>query len=328
LGFAAVLLSGPAGLTGCEALRWSHRPARGDRPIRDEQAEFAAAKGLALAKTGDYSAALAQFERAIAINPRLTIAYIGVGDIHRQQGDYDAAERSYSEAASLEPRNFDAQYLHGVTLHVLKRLGEAVRAYLRALTIRPNNVDANLNLATAYLQLHEAGQALPYARHAVQRSPDRAQARVNLAAVYRALDRHAEAVAEYQQAAELMDLTPELLLNMADSLGKLRRYAEMQTTLDELIKTSPSAIAWERLGSALFRQKRYDEALEAFNHSLEMDKDHYPALNGVGVCLLNRYVWSDKTDQQSLRRAIQVLRRSLQIHHNQPRIVELLTRYG
>ncbi len=281
-----------------------------------------------LVTQGDLDAALLEFNRAIAINPRLGPAHMGAAEIHRVKGNYKAAEKSYGTAASIEPANFNAQYMHGLMLQLLDRATDAVRAYLRALSIKPADFDANLNLATTFLQLKEPDQALAYGKRAVELNPQSGAARVNLGAVYRGLGRHADAVTEYQQAAELMELRTELLLNLADSLGRVGRYAEMSNTLGQLVKTDPSALAYERMASALFRMGEHDEALVHFNLSLELDPNHFPALNGVGVCLLNRYLLSNKSNETSRLEALGALRRSLQIERNQPRVVELLSRYG
>ncbi|MBZ0172610.1 MAG: tetratricopeptide repeat protein, partial [Phycisphaerales bacterium] len=176
-------------------------------------------------------------------------------------------------------------------------------------------------------QVNEPRQARPYAERAVRLDPESGAARVNLGAVYAALELHDAAVLEYQQAAELIDLGPELLLNLADSLGKTGRYAEMAATLDQLVRIAPGAPAYERLGSAMFRLKNYDRALAAFNEATNIDPDHYPAWNGVGVCLLNQYLWSNKQDTRARRGAIEALRRSLQIRTSQPKIIELVRRY-
>ena len=152
-------------------------------------------------------------------------------------------------------------------------------------------------------------------------------ARVNLGAIYAELGMHDAAVVEYQQAAELIELGPELLLNLADSLGKTGRYPEMVSTLSQLVRIDPSAVAYERLGSALFKLKNYDDALASFREATNLDPRHYPAWNGVGVCLLNRYLWSERRDTAARSGAIDALRRSLQIRPNQPRIIELVRRY-
>lgn len=284
-------------------------------------------------RAGDKQKALAEFARAIAINPTLTTAHMGIADIHRLDGDYAKAEQSYGRAAAIEPQNFDAQYYHGLMLHLLDRVTEAIQAYLRALAVKPDDFDANLNLSTAYYQLDENVQALTYGRRAVELNPRDGPARFNLGAIHAAMNDHAAAVKEYQQAAELMELNPPLLLNLAESLGRLQRYEEMRNTLEQLVRTAPSAEAHERLGFAQFRLGQYDpalydSALESFQNALELDPDYYPALNGIGVSYLNRWVWSDQKDSEARSRALAALRRSLQLNRNQPQILELLSRYG
>jgi tetratricopeptide (TPR) repeat protein len=293
-------------------------PSVAERWVRSAEGAYA---------SGDRERALRELARAIEINPQLTTAHMAMGDIYRTERNYESAERSYRRAAELEPTNFDAQYYHGLMLHLLERVSEAIGAYLRALSVRPEDFQANLNIATAYFQLGEYEQSLPFAQRATRLRPRDGAARFNLGAVYAGLDRHADAVVEYQQATELMDLTPRLLLNLAESLGRLGRWTEMRNTLDQLIKTSPSPAAWERLGFALFRLERYDEAKAAFESSLRMDPDYFPALNGLGICELNNYIWSDKTDLAAKDRALGLLRRSLRLNRDQPRIEELITRY-
>ncbi|MEM1183626.1 MAG: tetratricopeptide repeat protein [Planctomycetota bacterium] len=324
-GFRAVLAAAMAlglvsglSLTGCVT----------DATPTEDPALVALESGEALLDSGDQAAALAEFERAIAVNPELSTAYLGAGDVYRRTGNYQAAEERYRAAAELQPDSFRAQYSHGLSLQLLQRATDAIRAYLRALAIEPGDFAANLNLAIAYLSMNEPGQARPFAERAVDARPDDGPARINLAATYSRLGRHEEAVVEYQQAAELTDLTPPLLLGLADSLGRTGRYAEMAATLEQLVRVEPSAAAYERLGSAWFRLKAYEDALRAFRGSVRQDEDYYPAWNGIGVCLLNRYLWERGADERIRSAAIEALRRSLRLKRNQPRIVELVRRYG
>jgi tetratricopeptide (TPR) repeat protein len=277
--------------------------------------------------SGDRDRAVRELSRAIEINPTLTTAHMAMGDIYRTERNYAAAEKAYARAAEIEPGSFDAQYYHGLMLHLLNRANEAIGAYLRALDVKPEDFQANLNVATAYLQIGEPAQGVVYAERAVRLRPQDGSARFNLGAVYAALDRHADAVVEYQQAAERMDLTPKLLLNLGESLGRLARWVEMRNTLEQLIKSSPSPAAYERLGFALFRLEQYTRAKEAFASALKLDPDYFPALNGVGICELNDYIWSGNTDLGAKDRALASLRRSLAINRAQPRIEELVTRF-
>ena len=300
--------------------------------VKNTETTAAAAGHVSVAeeaiRNGDLERALAEFAKAIEINPNMTSAHLGMADIYRMQNDYGRAEQRYAKAATLEPKNFDAQYFHGLMLHLLDRLPDAIQAYIRALNLRPNDFKANLNVATAYYQLDENSQALPYAKRAVELNPQDGPARFNLGAIYAALNRHGDAVREYQQAAEFMQLTPPLLLNLADSLAKLDRYEEMSNALTQAIKNDPSSIAHERLGFARFRMGQYDASKQSFASALKLDADYYPALNGMGVCRLNDWIRSSRQDSKAKEEGMAQLRRSLQINRDQPQILEILTRYG
>lgn len=325
--FLAVLsLATLTALSGCKGLGLN-TGSTGTAPHNGARATEAADLGGRLRDQGLLDQALLEFERAIEINPTMTTAYMGAGDIYIERGDFENAEVSYAEAVRTAPNDFEPNYWHGYALQMLSRATEAVRAYLRALSIRPEDFRANLNLATAYLQLGENAQAVIYAERAVRINGDDGPARVNLGAAYANANRHSEAITQYEAAAEMMPLTSHLLLNLAESQGKVGQHAEMAGTIREVLRQEPSALAYERLGSALFRQGNYDDSLAAFRQATELDADHYPAWNGIGVSLLNRYLWSQKEDINALDQARNALRKSLQIERNQSRIAELLTRY-
>lgn len=300
-----------------------------DLPSPKTREEQSMARAVELYSSGDLESALRELERAIAYNPRFTRAYIESGDIYMELAEYEKAERQFAAAVRNEPRNYLAQYRHANVLHKLGSLEESKRAYLRALSIRPSAYDANLGLSIVLLETGTAEQAVSYAQRAVRADPPSGRARMHLGNVYAAMDQHEEAIIEYQQAADMMDAPGTgLLLNLADSLNQLQRYAEMVGVLEQLVLIEPNSVAYERLGSGYFRLRRYEEALSAFNSSVNLDPNHYPGLNGISVCELNNYLWNGKTDGDARERAVDAMRRSLRIERQQPRIVELLRRYS
>ncbi len=320
--------------TGCELFRSKSAGSSGGTSSAavEQRSEEFVLQGEAATSRGDRTVALSQFARAIEINPRFVRAHMGMADVYRIEGNYSKAEQSYRTAAEIEPRNFEAQYFHGLMLHVLNRLAEAVSVYLKALALKPDDFQANLNLATAYYQLGENRQAVPYAETAVRLSPKSGPARLNLGTIYAALGRYKDSLTEYQQASEYMELTPALMNNLAEAYGKLERFEEMRNTLLELIKKQPTAQGYERLGYASFKLGKtqptmYGAAMANFEKALQVDADYYPALNGLGVCMLNLWLESDRKDSAAKEKALECLRKSVQLNADQPRILELLSRY-
>lgn len=297
-------------------------------PVDMAAADDYVAEAEAALNTGDKDAALAAFAAAIEENPRIVRAHMGMAEIYKERQQWPEAEVASRKWVELEPRSYDARYLHGFVLHQLNRLLEAIREYRQALIIEPNSHEANLNIATAYLQLSQAVEALPFAERAVQVQPNHGPSRANLGVIYAAVGNHAKAVENYQAALELMEPSPELMLNMVESLRKLQRYPEMVNTLEALIRMQPSADAYERLGYATFKMREYERSESSYRSALQLDKNYYPAMNGLAVNLLNDYIRSNRTDNEARQEALDLLRRSLQLNQDQPKIVELLSRYG
>jgi len=277
---------------------------------------------------GNLDVALSLFQDILAENPTVTSAYLGVGDIYIIKQDYEKAEPAYGRAARLEPRNYDAQYGHGLALQMLERFVEAIRAYHRALTIRPESFNANLNIATTYLQMGEPESAIVFAEKAVEQNPQDGPARVNLGAAYERVGRNADAVVQYEAAIELMEPSPQVMMNLINVLSKDQRYNEAVNTAEFLVKIEPSAQAYERLGWGYFKLGDFSKSIDAYRKAVDLDAQHWPALNGVGVNAINTWLVSKKRDEVSRREAATSLRRSLQINPDQPKVVTLLSNYG
>lgn len=315
---------------GCGSGGGSRGPAQGERVNLEAvlDADEATQRAKLLLASGRLREALDEFERAVELNPGSVDAHIGIGDVYKGEGNLPKAENAYRRAAELGDSNFEAQYAHALVLQIMERYSEAIRVYLRALQINPRDFNANMNIGLAFVQYGRPDQGLPYAERAVRLNPGSGPAYHNLGVCYASVARHEDAISSYRAASEIMGLVPQLLLAIADSQSALEQHDAAAGTLERLIAAEPSADAHRRLGTAHFRMRRYDESLSAFRSALEYDENHYPALNGVAVCLLNDYLWSDKTNLRALEGAVAAMRRSLQIRRDQPKIIELLTRFG
>jgi tetratricopeptide (TPR) repeat protein len=324
----AVLVTG-----GCKFWSKSGDTARTEAVMIDPPSPRAGVRGRlddaeAARASGDYETALAMFRDILAQNPTVTHAYVGIGEIYLEKQDYLSAEPYFARAVRYEPRNFGAQFGHGVVLQMLNRLVDAIKAYHRALTIEPDHPRANLNMATTYMQLGEPANALAFAEKAVKIDPASGPARVNLGAVYEQLGRSADAIEQYDAAVELMEPDGPLLMNLFNALSQEQRFEEARNTALAMIRIHPTAASYERLGWVQFRLKDYQKSVEAYRKAVEIDPNHWPSLNGVGVNALNVWLLSRKADEAAASEARQAFRRSLRINSDQPKIIRLLSDYN
>ncbi|XAM00532.1 tetratricopeptide repeat protein [Phycisphaeraceae bacterium D3-23] len=274
--------------------------------------------------------AFAAFGLALEENPRVVEAHLGIGDIYKERGDYERASPRYEMAAALDLNNYDAHYNLGVCKQVLGDLPFAIRSYLRALAINPDSGEANRDLASAYMQDNKTGLALAYAERAAELSPESYGAWANLGFVYIRMGEFEKAVDALRAATELAADDTEatrVMLGLADAHIRLGNYTRSINVLQSVLRTEPTSTAHERMGVAMFKLRRYDDALSHFKQAIEFDDTDTAAHNGLGVAYMTLYIEGGRENVWQRDEAKRAWNRSLDLNPNQPAIVELVARY-
>lgn len=97
---------------------------RGSKDVRNE-ADTHLSSGLTQAWQGDLDGAISAFDRAIAIAPDLSVAYLNRGLAYERQGDRTRAIADLDRAVQYAPRSARAVYNRSV---ILRKYGENRRA--------------------------------------------------------------------------------------------------------------------------------------------------------------------------------------------------------
>ena len=113
--------------------------------------------GIVDVERGRIVDALARFERAFGIDPRLYEAWMNFGQITLSFRGYEDAERAFRGALDVQPRDYDARIGLGVALRGLGRFDEARAQYDTARAIAPERPEAFYDLGLLH-QEHLGGQ--------------------------------------------------------------------------------------------------------------------------------------------------------------------------
>ncbi len=129
------ILRGQLGLTedGIEAIRSAR-----DAATRD--AAYFVRFGNYKLDACDYAAAVAYYDRAIALDPDYAAAYHSRGIAKDAQGDYAGAIADYDRAIALAPDDADAYHNRGVTKFEQEDYAGAIADYDRVIALDPDNV--------------------------------------------------------------------------------------------------------------------------------------------------------------------------------------------
>jgi lipoprotein NlpI len=128
-----------------------------NQPSRD--ASLFTSAGVTHLQQGEYDRAIRDFDRAIALQPGLVVAWKNRGLAYRGKGDYERALADYDQAVLLAPT--DARILNdvGVTYLAVKDYPRAIQMFDRAISLKPDHAAAIENRGRTNFLLGNFAQA-------------------------------------------------------------------------------------------------------------------------------------------------------------------------
>jgi Flp pilus assembly protein TadD len=170
--------------------------------------------GLTLQRSGRLHEALAEFDRATALDPGLAEAHYNRGLTLAGLGRSVEAVAAYERALALFPK--DARALHNLAnvLRQLRRYDEALMRIRSAIAIDPATPELRLNLADTLLASGDAGAAVLAYQDAIARRPESGEAWNNLGLALRRTGRAEEARRAFENALRLLPDSPTVLANL------------------------------------------------------------------------------------------------------------------
>lgn len=128
-------------------------------------------RGFAHYRNGDWDQALADFDRAIQMQPRLADAYSNRGNVWQQKGELQKAWHDFNQAIKLNPRH-SAAFNNRANLHQANgELAEAIIDYTRSIEMEPAKATAFANRGLTFLQLGQGREAVADFKRAIELNP-------------------------------------------------------------------------------------------------------------------------------------------------------------
>lgn len=143
-------------------------------------------------RQGNTNAAIAQYRKAIAINPRLPGVHFELAELLHTSTDDKVKKEAEQEyhAALLEDNQDEKSILRLAEIDAQK--GDVERSYeeyMKAAQLRPADADAKLGLAKALIGMNQSDKALALLEDTVKLEPTNATAHYRLATLYRQMGR-------------------------------------------------------------------------------------------------------------------------------------------
>jgi tetratricopeptide (TPR) repeat protein len=124
---------------------------------------------------GDYEKAIDAYNRAIALDPRASEAYLGRGTAYEELGEFHKALDDYNSAVAITPNDAGVYIIRGLVYELLGNYDMALQNYSTSIQINPNNANAYFHRGNACMNLGNVAQAFESYKDAARRGHTESQ---------------------------------------------------------------------------------------------------------------------------------------------------------
>jgi tetratricopeptide (TPR) repeat protein len=208
--------------------------------------------------------AIEEYRAAIDADPTSAYLTSGLAELYAKTGRIRDAVVEAQDIIKKSPNNLEARRLLG-------------RIYLRSLGDMQSGSGSESILKLAIEQYEQI----------VRLQPDSMDDHLLLGRLYRLNNDLQKAEAEFKTAVKLQPDSEEAITTLAYLYNELGDTSRAAQVLSSVPNTERSAKLYSALGYTYEQQKQYKEAIEAYRHAIEMDRDNLDAIRGLAQNLLN-----------------------------------------
>ena len=245
-------------------------------------------RGRAYDALKNYHQAIADFERALELDPSYTYALSSRGWAFYWVQDYQRAFADFNRALELDPNDAFAYYRRGWAYTQLKNYQQAIVDFDRALELDPNNAWAYSGRGWVYRHLKEYQQAIVDFNHALELDPNYIFTYFNRAWAYYWLKDYQRAFADFNRTLDLDPNHTRAYYGRGWTHNRFKNYQRALVDFDHALELDPN-FAWAYCGRGWTYSdlREYQQAIVDFDHALELDSNYAFAYYGRG----HTYLW-------------------------------------
>src|SRR6266542_4275869 len=205
-------------------------------------------------------------------NATLVIALEERGENHRLNDRYEEALADFNRAIELNPKRAWPISRRAETYRLMGRHEEALADFNRAVELDPENGWVIASRGETYQSMGRHEEALADFNRAIELDPENGWAIVSRGETYRSMGRHEEALADFNRAIELDPEYDWAIAQRDETRLAMGRYAEELADLNRTIEADPGDVqAIFRRGRIQLMTAHYDEGVTDLRHAVERD---------------------------------------------------------
>ena len=216
----------------------------------------------------------------------LAAAHYARGTVLYNRADYKAALADFDRAIALKKDHDNAYYNRALALRMLDQPDRAISDLTVYIGRNPNEHQTYIERGSLYLDKRDFSRAQADYERALKLSPQSDAALVGLGKLLLELKEEKNALARFDEAIRINPSASNHLAR-GDANATMKRLDEAGADYDEAIKADPSNLPALTARAILHgQQQQYAAAIERYNQALRIAPDDADLLNGRGWILL------------------------------------------
>jgi len=239
-----------------------------------------------------YDEALADFNRAIELDPEDARVIADRGEIYMLMERDDDALTDLSHAIEIEPDNAIMIVKRGVIYQLRKQYDDAVTDFNRAIELQPDYVPMIAIRGETYRLMEQYEKALADFNQAIELEPDNASLIADRGETYRLMEQYEKALADFNQAIELEPDNASLIADRGETYRLMGKYEKALADFNQAIELKPDhAWAIANRGLTYRDMEHYNDGLANLNRAIELQPDNASIIANRGETyqLIGRY---------------------------------------
>ncbi len=213
--------------------------------------------------------------------------FLSRGTLYAIQNSLDEAIADFSKAIDLDPNNATPYNNRGSAYNNQNKLNEAIADFSKAIELDPKYAMPYHNRGAVYFKQKKLDQAIADLSKAIELDPKYAKAYHNRGTTYATQNNLDEAIADFSKAIELDPNNVMPYNNRGSAYDNQNKLNEAIADFSKAIDLDPKyAKAYHNRGTIYFNQKKLDQAIADFSKAIELDPFLTDAFTGRGLAYL------------------------------------------
>ena len=239
-------------------------------------------KGIYLKTNKQVDQAKAVFRRLIAEQPQLSIGYLKLAALAKEQGNIKECASLYQKIIELRPNYVTAYYELGQAYVSLGEPDRAIAVYHKGLEVDKNDLSLISSLADAYYTQRNFEKAAVYYQAAVNLKPDFVDVNLLLGSAFFKLGRIDSAITQFRRVLDLDQKSFAATHALANIYYRQKDLDRAVATYKNALELQPDSIeVMGKLAQISVQTDQVSSAVLYYHAILEVDDSHLRALNDL-----------------------------------------------